>query len=144
MKLGTKSAILALLIGVAPPIWADEARDKLIVETILRLESFDYSAASEKVQSAVGRYLEKSKGSDDYFDLVERFEITDQMGALASDGESELGLKVPGGTLVSLKREDIASQTALPVSLMPAGLAATMSQSDLVDLVEYLTTLKKK
>ena len=66
------------------------------------------------------------------------------VGFVASDGESELGLKVPGGALVTLKREEIASQTPLPVSLMPAGLAATMSQAELVDLVEYLTTLKKK
>ena len=66
-----------------------------------------------------------------------------QVGFVGSDGEGAVGLKVPGGALVSIARENIASMEGMGVSLMPAGLAAAMSEGDLVDLVEYLTTLRK-
>jgi len=65
------------------------------------------------------------------------------IGYVASDGDHEVGMKVPGGTLITMKRADIRSREALPVSLMPSSLVATMSRDDLVNLVEYLTTLKK-
>lgn len=65
------------------------------------------------------------------------------IGYVASDGDKELAMKVPGGSLISIKRSDIKSREALPVSLMPSALIATMSRNDLVNLVEYLTTLKK-
>ncbi len=65
------------------------------------------------------------------------------VGYVTSDGDEELAMKVPGGTLISIKRSDITSKEALPVSLMPSALVATMSRDELVNLVEYLTTLKK-
>ncbi len=65
------------------------------------------------------------------------------IGYVASDGDHEVGMKVPGGALITIKRADIKSREPLPVSLMPASLVATMSRDDLVNLVEYLTTLKK-
>ncbi|MFP6872023.1 MAG: c-type cytochrome [Verrucomicrobiales bacterium] len=65
------------------------------------------------------------------------------IGYVASDGDAELAMKVPGGALISIKRPDIKSKEALPVSLMPSALVATMSRDELVNLVEYLTTLKK-
>ena len=65
------------------------------------------------------------------------------IGYVASDGDEELAMKVPGGALVSIKRSDIKSKEALAVSLMPSALVATMSRDDLVNLVEYLITLKK-
>lgn len=57
-------------------------RDRLVVETILRMESFDYSGASAKVTAAIGRYLAAHPGSDEFFTLVERFGITGQSAAL--------------------------------------------------------------
>ncbi|MFT5857603.1 MAG: hypothetical protein ACI8XO_004865 [Verrucomicrobiales bacterium] len=47
---------------------ADEAKDTLIVETILRLEDFDLTG-SEKAQAAVSRYLENNWGGERYLDL---------------------------------------------------------------------------
>ncbi|MEZ5329284.1 MAG: c-type cytochrome [Verrucomicrobiales bacterium] len=58
------------------------AKDKLIVETILRMESFDYQKASPKVTAAVGRYLSTQGASDQYFALVDRFLVTDQSATL--------------------------------------------------------------
>ncbi|MFT4549859.1 MAG: putative heme-binding domain-containing protein [Verrucomicrobiales bacterium] len=53
---------------------ADEAKDTLIVETILRLEDFDLSS-SEKAQAAVTRYLKSNWGGERYLDLIRRFEL---------------------------------------------------------------------
>ena len=36
------------------------------------------------------------------------------------------------------------SRQLQPISLMPADLSKTLSQAELVDVVEYLTTLKQK
>jgi hypothetical protein len=41
-------------------------------------------------------------------------------------------------------KEKIQSRTKLESSLMPSNLQATMTEQELVDLVEYLITLKKK
>ena len=65
------------------------------------------------------------------------------IGYLASEGDQEIGIKVPGGALITVQASKIKEKDPLPVSLMPASLVATMSQNDLVNLVEYLTTLKK-
>ena len=65
------------------------------------------------------------------------------IGYLASEGDQEIGIKVPGGALITVQASEIKAKDPLPVSLMPASLVATMSRNDLVNLVEYLTTLKK-
>ena len=57
---------------------ADEARDALIVQTVLKLETFDYEKSSEKVKGSIQRYLKKNLGSEVYFNLVDRFSIISQ------------------------------------------------------------------
>ena len=57
---------------------ADDARDALIVQTVLKLENFDYGKSSEKVKGSIQRYLEKNLGSEVYFNLVDRFSIISQ------------------------------------------------------------------
>jgi len=57
------------------------ARDELIVQTVLRLEEFDL-ASSEKAKQAVLRYLDRHRGSEQYFKLIRRFEIRDKAGEL--------------------------------------------------------------
>ena len=42
-----------------------------------------------------------------------------------------------------MKKADIAKRQKLTTSLMPVGLQLTMSTQELVDLVEYLASLKK-
>jgi putative heme-binding domain-containing protein len=74
---------------------------------------------------------------------IETANAQKMIGYVASDGDHEVGMKVPGGALITMKRTDIKSREPLPVSLMPSSLVATMSRDDLVNLVEYLTTLKK-
>jgi len=46
-----------------------------------------------------------------------------------------------GGLVQSFDKKQI-KMTKLPSSLMPEGLALTMTEAELVDLVEYLVSLK--
>lgn len=64
-------------------------------------------------------------------------------GIIVSKTETDIDLKLPDGSVVSLKTSDIASMTQLENSMMPAGLQNTMSTEELVDLVEYLMSLKR-
>lgn len=65
-------------------------------------------------------------------------------GIISSRTETDLELKMPGGTSVSLKASDIASIEQMENSMMPAGLERGMTPQEMVDLVEYLMSLKKK
>lgn len=65
-------------------------------------------------------------------------------GIIASKTETDIILKMPGGITQNLKTSAVKSMKQMQNSMMPSGLADGMSQKELVDLVEFLTTLKKK
>ncbi len=65
------------------------------------------------------------------------------IGIIASQTENDIDLKMPGGATTKVKRKDVASMKKLDNSMMPTGLHEAMSTQELVDLVEYLMTLKK-
>lgn len=65
-------------------------------------------------------------------------------GIIASESADEIVLKGQTGISTKYKKSDVAKRAKANLSLMPAGLQQAMSQQDLVDLVEYLATLKKK
>lgn len=65
-------------------------------------------------------------------------------GLVVSDAAEELAVKLQGGAVNRVKKSDIAKRTQSKLSIMPTGLAQTMTVQELVDLVEYLATLKKK
>lgn len=64
-------------------------------------------------------------------------------GLLVSETEEKVTLKSSDGVPIEVLQDDIDEMQKLKMSLMPADLARPMSVQDLVDLVEYLTTLKK-
>jgi putative heme-binding domain-containing protein len=64
-------------------------------------------------------------------------------GLIASQTETNLVLKMPGGSLKTYKQAEVASRKQLPDSMMPAGFHMAMKEQELADLVEYLMTLKK-
>jgi putative membrane-bound dehydrogenase-like protein len=66
------------------------------------------------------------------------------VGIVSSKTETDLIMKFPGGTTQSYKMSQVVSMKKLDESLMTAGLHEAMSQQDLVDLVEYLSSLKRK
>ena len=79
----------------------------------------------------------------------ETFEISTKsgetyQGIVVSKTETDIALKIPGGIIQNFKTSALKSVKQLPNSLMPEDLANQMSTKELTDLIEYLTTLKKK
>ena len=64
-------------------------------------------------------------------------------GLIASETTDELAIKSIGGTVTRYKKADIVKRTKQKLSIMPAGVQQAMSTQELVDLVEYLSSLKK-
>jgi putative heme-binding domain-containing protein len=64
-------------------------------------------------------------------------------GIIVSETRDEVSLKGVNGVTSKYKKSEIASRIQQKTSAMPAGLPQTMSRQDLVDLVEYLSRLKK-
>lgn len=64
-------------------------------------------------------------------------------GLVVSETPEELSVKAQTGIVTRYKKSEIAKRQMQKLSIMPAGLQQTMSTQDLIDLVEYLTTLKK-
>ena len=65
-------------------------------------------------------------------------------GFITSETEMELTLKQVGGVTSTHKTSEIQSRATSTQSLMPAGLQQLMTFDDLVDLVEYLTSLNSR
>ena len=64
-------------------------------------------------------------------------------GLIISETEDEITIKAVGEISTRYKKSEIAKRTKQKLSIMPAGLQQNMSTQELVDLVEYLTTLKR-
>lgn len=72
---------------------------------------------------------------------------TKQGGVLAgivTESNDELTVRMVGGVSQKLKKSDVAKREKMKSSLMPEGLHLAMSEKSLVDLVEFLASLKKK
>lgn len=65
-------------------------------------------------------------------------------GYIASQTEDEISIKMIGGIIEKYKKSDIVSKTIYDQSLMPQGLAEGMGTQQLVNIVEYLSGLKRK
>jgi len=79
----------------------------------------------------------------------ETFEVTTKkgdvyQGVVTSKNETDIILKLPGGSTQNFKTSALKSVKQLDNSMMPDVLADGMSTTDLTDLVTYLSTLKKK
>ena len=83
-----------------------------------------------------------SFGFDGYtFKLKNGTELT---GYIASQTEDDITIKMIGGVSEKHTKKEIVSKTAFEKSLMPEGLGEGIGASQLVNLVEYLSSLKKK
>jgi putative membrane-bound dehydrogenase-like protein len=65
-------------------------------------------------------------------------------GLKTSETANGITIKDTKGQYHDVAAADIARQVKQPVSIMPEGMSQTMTKQELVDLVEYLTTLKNK
>jgi putative heme-binding domain-containing protein len=64
-------------------------------------------------------------------------------GLIVSDTAEELAVRSQGGIVTRYKTSEVSKREQQKLSIMPAGLQQVMSTEDLVDLVEYLSSLKK-
>jgi len=64
-------------------------------------------------------------------------------GLLSSETEDEIAIKAAGNIVSRYKKSDMVRREKLKSSIMPTGLQQAMNTQDLVDLVEYLSSLKK-
>ena len=79
-KLPTFLALL-LVTAVSAEL---EPRDRLIVETLIKLERFDVSGNS-KWEGAVNRYARAVRGTDEHLDIVQKFSVKTECPALLED-----------------------------------------------------------
>jgi putative heme-binding domain-containing protein len=63
-------------------------------------------------------------------------------GLVIEDTADHLLLRDANGKDTRIDKKEIASRSKSPTSLMPADLIGTMTTADLVDVVEYLLTLR--
>jgi putative heme-binding domain-containing protein len=64
-------------------------------------------------------------------------------GLIASETADEIAIKSVGGIITRYKKSDILKREQTKLSIMPVGLQQSMTTQELVDLVEYLASLKK-
>lgn len=65
-------------------------------------------------------------------------------GVLVSQTDDAIELKTAEAIVHKLPRDEIEQLKKQPISLMPADIQKLLKAQDLVDIVEYLTTLKKE
>ena len=65
-------------------------------------------------------------------------------GIIESETLEDIYVKGPTGVTTRHAKKNLKSRVQQPVSLMPPSLHLTMKESELVDLVEYLASLKKR
>ncbi|MBM3848309.1 MAG: c-type cytochrome [Verrucomicrobia bacterium] len=63
-------------------------------------------------------------------------------GLVASETETDLSIRAPGGVVTNYKKSEIQKREQQKLSIMPAGLQATMSRAELTDLIEFLASLR--
>lgn len=64
-------------------------------------------------------------------------------GLIVSETPEEVAIKDTRGVVTRHPKSEILSRRQMKLSIMPAGLQMTMSTQDLIDLVEFLSSLKK-
>ncbi len=65
-------------------------------------------------------------------------------GIIASKTETDIDLKLPGGTTRPVKTADVLAMTEMKESMMPEGLYQNLSNQDMVNLLAYLEAQKRK
>jgi putative heme-binding domain-containing protein len=66
------------------------------------------------------------------------------VGMISSETDDDVAMKLIGGIQRRVPKSSIVERKRMDTSLMPHGLERTMSEGDLVNLVEYLSTLHRQ
>jgi putative heme-binding domain-containing protein len=65
-------------------------------------------------------------------------------GNVISENDRQLTMRIVGQDKVFINKSDIQSREVMPTSLMPVGLFDNMEEPEILDLMKYLKTMKKK
>ena len=65
------------------------------------------------------------------------------LAGIVTESDEGLTVRMAGGLSQKVKKSDVAKRAKMKISLMPEGLHLAMSESELIDLVEFLSALKK-
>lgn len=103
--------------------------DKRIVQTIQRLSTFNYETASQKTREAINRYLEATAGSDEYFQLVERFKIAAQASTLLKLATSTGGTPKSGEAVKILLKLGQEAELTKTLATLPSAAAGSLLES---------------
>lgn len=76
--------------------------------------------------------------------VIETKDGSKLVGYINSKTEDDIELRQMGGITSTISKSDVVSIVELENSLMISGLDQAMGKNDLIDLVEYLTLLKKQ
>mgnify|MGYP005690506283 FL=1 len=60
-----------------------------------------------------------------------------------SEGVEDVIVRMVGGLSQRIKKADISKRSKMDMSLMPEGLHLAMTENELIDLVEFLSSLRK-
>ena len=63
---------------------------------------------------------------------------------IISESIEDLTVRMAGGLKQTIKKTDITKKSKMEISLMPEGLHLAMSENELVDLVEFLSSLRNR
>lgn len=110
----------------------DAARDKLVVETLIRLKRFDVSE-SEKLKGSVVRHLETIKGTAKYVEYASLFGIKESVPGLIdiakANSSDTLGVSAVSAIINIAGTEPISSIIASDDSAAAASLIQALGQS---------------
>jgi putative heme-binding domain-containing protein len=81
--------------------------------------------------------------SFDYEGWIIQTKQGEKFAGVISEGVEDLTVRMAGGLTQNFKKSDITKRTKMQVSLMPEGLHLAMSESELINLVEFLSSLRK-
>jgi putative heme-binding domain-containing protein len=115
-------------------------------------EGVDFGPALSEIGTKLGKdalyeaLLDPSAGISFGFEAWQvEFKSGDEAyGLIVSETGEEIAMKDAKAILTRYPKSSIKSRVQSKLSIMPADLQLTMSTQDLVDLVEYLASLKKK
>jgi putative heme-binding domain-containing protein len=114
-------------------------------------EGVDFGPALSEIGTKLGKdalyeaILDPSAGISFGYEAwqIELKNGDEAFGLIASDTADEVAVKAQTGIVTKYKKSEIVRKNQQKLSIMPAGLQQAMSIQDLVDLVEYLSSLKK-
>jgi putative heme-binding domain-containing protein len=102
--------------------------------------------ASAPVDYIIDSLLEPNKKIKEgyHMSMVTRKNGEIAAGAVVREDDNEVVLRDAAGKEIGVPTSDVASREVSPVSMMPAGLTATLRRDEFVDLVRFLSALGKE